>query len=193
MRRKLFNFAAAVSLMLCVAAGAIWVRSYLPRPQARMVSFDGARGRVFRAVPLFARPERSAFVGSARGRLLLVQQSAATHAGAVDASHCGVFGSPGSVVVYSPPHVVQGTGFLGFGRASQAFPWGGAASVFAIPLWAVVAVTLALPLSALRRRLRDSQWSRQGRCRNCGYDLRASPDRCPECGAAPMGAAQAAA
>lgn len=42
----------------------------------------------------------------------------------------------------------------------------------------------ALGLIALwydRKRLKDEQ-REAGRCVNCGYDLRATPNRCPECG-----------
>ena len=54
------------------------------------------------------------------------------------------------------------------------------------PFWFLVIISGALPswwaLNARRRRrLRRLEG---GRCVKCGYDLRATPDRCPECGAA---------
>ena len=56
------------------------------------------------------------------------------------------------------------------------------------PYWVVALATLVLPAFRLRRRLllrRASRRARSGLCPACGYDLRATPDRCPECGTIP--------
>ena len=51
-----------------------------------------------------------------------------------------------------------------------------------VPVWFVLLVTAIVPLRFGRHWLRRRRRIRRGHCAECGYDLRASRDRCPECG-----------
>jgi hypothetical protein len=54
--------------------------------------------------------------------------------------------------------------------------------IFAIPYWAIALCATVLPAWWSLRNHRAARPARGGRCAKCGYDLRATPDRCPECG-----------
>jgi hypothetical protein len=59
-----------------------------------------------------------------------------------------------------------------------------------IPLWPPVVILGVWAYGALARaarRARDLRAAMMGRCVKCGYDLRATPDKCPECGTIPAG------
>ncbi|MEA2736410.1 MAG: hypothetical protein QOE14_2861 [Humisphaera sp.] len=51
-----------------------------------------------------------------------------------------------------------------------------------VPHWFVVLVFAASPAAWLIGYVRSRHRRNSGRCSSCGYDLRATPDRCPECG-----------
>ena len=55
-------------------------------------------------------------------------------------------------------------------------------SYVAIPFWFLFVLFGAMPARAIVRRVRERRFLCADRCKQCGYDLRASPQRCPECG-----------
>jgi len=62
-------------------------------------------------------------------------------------------------------------------------------SLTLVSLWSLAVVAGAWPAwRALRwLRIRNDPRIAGGLCETCGYDLRATPDRCPECGTVPAG------
>jgi hypothetical protein len=52
---------------------------------------------------------------------------------------------------------------------------------FWVPTWAVFLLA-TMPVSLIIGKRLLGRRFQVGRCRRCGYDLRATPQRCPECG-----------
>jgi len=103
-----------------------------------------------------------------------------------------------SAVVLPEPGLLHDMGFAGFhlyislgGSLSLPVgPSGGISGVTSpprfrveMPLWFATLVFAILPAAAAQQIYRRRH--RQGHCSRCGYDLRATPDRCPECGTVP--------
>jgi hypothetical protein len=84
---------------------------------------------------------------------------------------------------YRPP--IPRFKLLGFEFADVRSAAGAFSAVY-VPFWMLLIALAALPLArcglwAWRRSSRPAE----GRCLCCNYDLRATPDRCPECGTIP--------
>jgi hypothetical protein len=157
-RRRVFTALSVLPLLLCVATLALWARSYF---RADHVSYTEA-----------ARPGQARWVAvSARGRFhaarvtyLVYQPHGWRWASAPDRS----------LTIEDPTGALAGIG-VSLDPRSVTCPYALSAFILAIlsTPWVLTRVR-----HAIRPRLH-----RAGHCPRCGYDLRATPDRCPECGA----------
>ena len=54
--------------------------------------------------------------------------------------------------------------------------------MWTVGYWKIALLSLVVPAYRLRLWMRAPQHATIGLCPTCGYDLRATPERCPECG-----------
>ena len=166
--RWVFNLLAGASLAFGVAAAGIWIGSYFVTDRYSLgtvhgfgVEFSDSSGRMFIAV----------------------------------------WSMPGYPMEYRHVSYPPNYKFPGVFRAEQVLRLGPVILVretryghlsyvlgALFPIWLVTGACLPLPAGWILRRQRRRRSQRRAllnRCRICGYDLRATPDRCPECGAIP--------
>lgn len=72
-------------------------------------------------------------------------------------------------------------------RVSQSYSATGDGTVaewaaVTVPYWALASAASLVPVLVWGRALVRRRRGGLGRCQRCGYDLRATPGRCPECG-----------
>jgi hypothetical protein len=78
------------------------------------------------------------------------------------------------------------SGSIGLAKPSSVFRFNYTSA--SVPHWFALLATATLPLLLVAHRVaafRRAKHAPEHPCATCGYDLRATPDRCPECGAAP--------
>jgi hypothetical protein len=85
------------------------------------------------------------------------------------------------VVPGLPGWSALGFQYGGFEERRAGLRPGKAAWGLVVPMWALLLPTAILPAARAWRRL--ARRRAPGLCASCGYDLRATPERCPECGA----------
>jgi hypothetical protein len=89
---------------------------------------------------------------------------------------------------WNPDKMFGGFGFA-FTRSSPTLPNPGFGVAYVPGCWAVdtpfwfwLILTGVLPLRSFAQLVIRRWRRRNGRCENCGYDVRVTPERCPECG-----------
>jgi hypothetical protein len=188
------NLLTATSLLIVVGTSVLWVRGRYYR-QDLSLGLPGGH-----ALSAFTEPNRLTVEYSEHGDVWLRIQNRPTRGLSFVSHRHGVayqFSNPevGSYTIHWSPH---GSRSFLFGWADELQPadntypitippaWSFRA---AIPFWFIMLLALILPAWRLWASRRRRRRTREGQCQVCGYDLHATPERCPECGTVPASSA----
>jgi hypothetical protein len=191
MKRRLLNLLTALSLLLCVTTCVLWVRSYFV--------FDALGGCVGET------PTSATCVQALSNRgAISLRRFDLTLTGAAAPPPGYRLRDGLQFDVGQKQRWTRGDPFrwgqdrfrylLGFGRHDGTYfrrPLQNVTMVerdrgITLPHWLPMLIAAGAPALWCGRSRRRRARRRAGLCKACGYDLRATPGRCPECGAAPQ-------
>ena len=176
---------STLSLLLATATVALWVRScsrldefemaegfYSSEPPASPTGFDGCR--VFQ---LMTRRHGVAFRSFVIEGPILCESGDWTHR-----AYGADYVRPLTFDHAHDPHALR---LLGL-SLSLSLANGDTESTctLVVPYWLAALPAILLPATRVIVGARRNRHAECGHCTRCGYDLRATPDRCPECGTA---------
>ena len=202
MRSRLFKILTTLSALLCLATIALWIRGHYARDglwystDTMRYSIHSYRGRIwFWSLSIAPNPSASVWVTP-------THVTTGFQVDSVSDSWYDPYLAPVKGVRLETDFTEAPGGWsapskqcLGFRYVSTdtwypkaqlqwGYPSARSRAIF-IPHWALVVLTAVLPVIALLRFVRNRNRRRDNLCPKCGYDLRATPGRCPECGHEP--------
>ena len=195
MSRRLFNVFSGLSLLLCAAVCVLWARSFFASDGLGWVGWQGgdeAAGRWHGRGAVSNRGRLAVYTFDS-GRLRFHDPRHVPLHGDPDARPGFFWRREQSSSAAPPPPdagLIRRAGFNHWRGAIGVWADYGAPvfEVLTLPHWAAAAAAFGLPaavwLAGFARRRRARGRHRAGLCTACGYDLRATPGRCPECGTA---------
>lgn len=150
----------ALLLLFSLAAATIWIRSYIV---ADFLMFP---------LPRFVSGTNACYIATGKGGFAF-----------------GAIATAGPKYEYRhfPPQAYGNGGWrsamdqLGF-DAGATHVRGLSIYAAVVPAWFLTLVPMLGAAGIIHRRWKARRATCDGRCRTCGYDLRATTDRCPECG-----------
>ena len=200
MRRIIFKSAVILSVLLMLATAGLWVRGYFARDgiwhstEQMRYSLHSYRGRIF-VWTLSVAPNPSAMTWATptkMGRGWVVDsvpdswyapyvtrpKGVNLEADISDAPSMGLGSVDKRVLGF---RYVSNNAWLPLAQLQFGYPTARSRAIF-VPHWAVILLLAVIPGVWLFQAARN--WNRReaGHCRKCGYDLRATPGKCPECG-----------
>jgi hypothetical protein len=178
MQRRLFHLTVVISFLLCITTAVLWARSYW---RSDAIVYMGSSGH--RAIQWF---NGLLAVGTdnigTRQRHLRID-SWYIHGESISSIGHGWWARRGFATETNanPASAIPLKNRL---PDELAYPAIVTAKRATVPLWVPLILFGILPAHASRSPIRRWWRRRSGCCETCGYDLRVSGERCPECGTA---------